>query len=554
MADKDVADVLVIGSGASGAAFAWSLSRVQGIKIVCLEQGEWSEKSPTDGVASANAIERLTKRPALPGVKYHRNGYPFDRTHSHWEPVLGNTVGGGTVHYAAAFGRLRPTDFLIRSLTGVGDDWPIRYEDLAPFYDLNDDYVGVAGQAGNPAYPNSHAKRLPLPNPPDAQLARLYREWLDRMGWSYFPIDRAIITVPFNGRDPRNVREAKNRADVVHWPTAIKNGVVLKTRATVREITVNKQGLADGVLYFDAKGHVQEQKARVVVVACNGIGTARLLLNSKSARFPHGLANTSGLVGKGLMGHPTASVTAEFDATEKLSNNLLEHFVGADPLVAVEEFADVRQRGGAIGGFTFTGAAHQDPVAAALGIRPESVATTIPASFQSASDTAGRSLPWGRAHHGAFQQRVRGTVTSSIIASELAEPANRVELHPTLTDDFGTPAPAIFYSRSENTSKLLDYAIERVTQLMRAAGATSVSGQYATSAPGHYLGTARMGVDAEQSVVDKWCRAHDVRNLFIIDGSVFVTSGTRVPTSTIQAIAVRTADYVKSNAGRLPKS
>jgi choline dehydrogenase-like flavoprotein len=89
---------------------------------------------------------------------------------------------------------------------------------------------------------------------------------------------------------------------------------------------------------------------------------------------------------------------------------------------------------------------------------------------------------------------------------------------------------------------------------MRAAGATSVRGEYATSAPGHYLGTARMGVDTEQSVVDKWCRAHDVRNLFIIDGSVFVSSGTRVPTSTIQAIAVRTADYIKSNAGKLTKS
>ena len=146
----------------------------------------------------------------------------------------------------------------------------------------------------------------------------------------------------------------------------------------------------------------------------------------------------------------------------------------------------------------------------------------------------------------------------SIGSSELAEEANRIELHPTLTDDFGTPAPKIIYKRSENTQKLMAYAMDRGKELLEAAGATKIPeadirrdfvGRGA--APGHYMGTARMGSDPKRSVVDKYGRAHDVKNLFIIDGSVFTTSGGGGPTATIQANALRIADYIKTNAKRL---
>src|SRR3981189_626197 len=158
----DVADVLLVGSGASGGPFAWFLSQTPGIKIVCLEQGDWEQGAAMPD--NQEQWERLVKPvPRQPGANYFKNGYPYDHTESYWEPVLGNSVGGATVHYSAAWERLRTSDFLLRSVTGVGDDWPITYRDLAPYYDLNDNFVGVAGVPGNPAYPNRNVSFLPPP-------------------------------------------------------------------------------------------------------------------------------------------------------------------------------------------------------------------------------------------------------------------------------------------------------------------------------------------------------------------------------------------------------
>ena len=555
MAVSEVVDVLIIGSGASGGPFAWSLSQAQGLKVACLEQGDWDQPASEVDIWTRNESwgdgtwKRLIKPTRQPGVNYFDNGYPYDHTDSYWEPILGNHVGGAMVHYAGGWSRLTPSHFLQRTLTGVGDDWPIRYEDLAPWYDFNDNFVGISGVPGNPAYPNRHVTLLPVPGQSESktqvQLAA------DKLGWHYFPGERAVITVPFKGRKP-GTREAKNRADIVHWPEAIRNGVVLKTRATVREITVDKDGRADGALYFDADGQLHEQKARLVVVACNGIGTPRLLLNSRSSRFPQGLANSSGLVGRGLMSHPLNSVVGV------LENDNPSPRVGVGGGGSIDEFEDIGFRGGAVGGFTLSTAGFTGPVAVALGTPAESIATVIPAALEQGPRGTGQELPWGRAHHAAFQERFQYTATVNVTSSELAEDANRVELHSTLTDDFGTPAPKLTYSRSENTQKLLAYAMERGEQLLEAMGATEIVsagmardfvGRGAT--PGHYLGTARMGVDPERSVVDQWGRAHDVKNLFIIDGSVFTTSAVVTPTSTIQANALRIADYVKKNANEL---
>jgi choline dehydrogenase-like flavoprotein len=146
-----------------------------------------------------------------------------------------------------------------------------------------------------------------------------------------------------------------------------------------------------------------------------------------------------------------------------------------------------------------------------------------------------------------------------LLAHELPDEANRVELHPTLTDDTGIPAPKLIYRRGEHTKKAIAFGLERAKEVVEAAGVTKVvlsennheaPGHFA-AAPGHYMGTARMGDNPERFVVDKWCRAHDVKNLFIIDGSVFTTSGACTPTSTIQAIALRTADYIKQQTRKL---
>ena len=544
----EVVDILLIGSGASGGPFAWLLSQVRGISIVCLEQGDWDREDAVRD--NQEQWARLVKPlPRQPNANYFTNGYPYDHSESYWEPVLGNAVGGAMVHYGAGWDRLRRSDFLLRSLTGIGDDWPITYDDLAPYYDMNDRTVGVAGVPGNPVFRNRNVELMPIPG--FTWGSNKLRAACDKLGWFWWPGEQAIIRAPFNGRNHRNYRERKNRPDVVHWPEAIRNGVVLKTRATVREITVNKKGLADGALFYDADGKLQQQKARIVVLACNGIGTPRLLLNSKSTRFPHGLANGSGLVGKGLTSHPKATTIAQFDDDDPSPTT-------AGGSMKIHEFYDPKPGRDYIGGFQMTGGAFSSPTAVALGTLPESLVTTVPASLEKGAVRTGRLLAWGGAHHAAFLERYRRTTTLGVHTSELAEDANRVELHPTLTDDFGTPAPKLVYARSENTKKILAFALERSRELMEAAGATKIiesgwetktSGRGA--APGHYLGTARMGMDPDRSVVDKWGRAHDVKNLFVIDGSVFTTSGATEPTSTIQANALRIADYIKSNTKQL---
>ena len=557
MATKDVVDILLIGSGASGGPFAWYLSQVKGIRIMCLEQGDWDRPAADEQdwtrveLFQDGTWKRLLKPPRQPGANYFAGGYPYDKTESTWEPILGHHVGGAMVHYSALWTRLRPADFLQRTLTGVGDDWPIRYEDLAPWYDFNDNFVGITGVPGNPTWPDRKVNLLPSPGwPPAPRPKNLFERSADRLGWHYWAGggDRAIISVPFKGRDPKNFREAKNRADLIHWPEAIKNGVVLKTRSTVREIIINKQGVADGAMYYDADGHLHEQKARVVVVACNGIGTPRLLLNSKSNRFPNGLANSSGLVGKGLMAHPSSGVTGEFE-NEDTSRDF-----GGTGGVTIDEFADPKRRGDAVGGFNLSTGGFSGPVAVALGTPAESILTMIPARLEQGPRPTGNITPWGRLHHAAFQQRFRRTAAVSVGCADLADDANRVELHPTLTDDFGIPAPKLIYKRSENTEKLFAYGLDRAKELLEVAGATKIVTNTVRrdsvgrgAAPGHYMGTARMGTDPSRSVVDKYGRAHDVKNLFVICGAVFTTSGIGGPTSTIQANALRIADYVMNN-------
>ena len=550
---KEIADVLIIGSGASGGPFAWFLSQLAGVKVVCLEQGDWPEKATYSSNGEGDGQRQRLTTPPSPqaGVRHFRNGYPYDYTQSDWQPILGHAVGGGSVHYSAVWARLHPSDFVARSLDGVADNWPITYWDLAPYYDLNDRTVGVAGIPGNTAYPPAAADAERQPPVRLSRNAQILSRGFKKLGWHWWPTDQAILTRPHRGRKPCLTgcatcddgcpRNAKNSSDVVYWPEAIKNGVVLKTRARVREVTVNARGLADGVVYYDADGRLQQQKARVVVIACNGVGTPRLLLNSKSKLFPHGLANSSGLVGKGLMGHPGAGATGQFDSDQ------------ADPrgdvtngLCSAEHCeSDVRR--GFARGFWWLSTGYQGPVTAALGEPQMPTATLTPPALRSPYVNA--SLRWGASHHRVFQDTYSHTVSASALLDELPEDANRVELHPTLTDDVGVPAAKIIHRVGENTAKMGEFVIERAKEVLQAAGATKITAtRKATPGAHHLLGTARMGADPRRSVVDQWGRAHDVKNLFIIDGSVFPTSGSCTPTSTIQALALRTADYLKKNS------
>ena len=330
---------------------------------------------------------------------------------------------------------------------------------------------------------------------------------------------------PHDGRpaDTGEVLRSLASVDIVYWPKALQQGAKLKTHARVREILVDKSGRAAGALYYDSKGVLQEQRARVVVLAANGIGTARLLLNSKSSLFPDGLANSSGLVGKNLMHHPCGMVMGVFD-----------DWLGAEQgargsTMLSHEFYETDLGRGFVRGYGLQiGGAASTPLSSALG------------------GLLGNRVPWGAGHHDTFKERFGHTVGITIMTEDLPEEHNRVSLDPDLTDSHGIPAPKIEYAISENTDKMLAHGVEMATRVMETAGAKEVFAAHQRRNAGwHLLGTARMGDDPARSVVDRWGRAHDVPNLFVIDGSIFTTGASINPTTTIQALALRSADYLK---------
>ena len=580
MAQRDIADVLIIGSGASGAVCAWHLSTVPGLKVVCLEQGDWRSETPRnffadpEGIEQAHRLRLLSPPPRRKGAMYFEHGYPYDFTESVWAPILGVAVGGATTHYGAQWHRFKPSDFKIGTITGVGDDWPITYWDVAPYYDWIDNFVGVTGVPGNPAYPPNKVKYHPAY--PLSKPAAFAARGFEKLGWHHWPSEAAVITVPHNGRKPCTAsvqtpghlrgdeptcpNESKNRADIVFWPIAIKNGVELRTRATVREITINDKGLADGALYYDAAGKLHEQKARIVIVGCNAIGTARLLLVSKSSKFPNGLANSNGMVGKylgGTGGGGGARMTGEVDENlydpNALTTGLNCHeFYEHDPKRGF--YGNVTLR---VGDPNVYGTAYTRSRQAALG---EDAPGILLASQR------GAGIPWGELHHAAFQERAVHTLTiSASVSSEPPSPDNRVELDPTLTDDFGTPAPKLFLKPdppTENGKRGAAWAAARAAELLEALGVRNIQIHQRSQAvmegavipqAGHYNSTCRMGNDRSRFVVDRWGCTHDVPNLFIVDGGInTMARGAGAGTRSIQALALRTADYIKNNARNIP--
>jgi choline dehydrogenase-like flavoprotein len=255
------------------------------------------------------------------------------------------------------------------------------------------------------------------------------------------------------------------------------------------------------------------------VLAANGIGTPRLLLNSRSARFPDGLANRAGQVGRHLMFHPYAMVRGVFDRP-------LGGYRG--PIgcsIISQEFYETDLSRGFVRGYSFQVARGLTPIASATG------------------GSIGDRVAWGRGHRRAYDDRFDRTITVAVIGEDLPEAHNRVDLDPTLADSNGIPAPRVTYALSENSRRMLDHGIARAREALAAAGARAVAVNPLLRAGGwHLMGTARMGRDPATSVIDAEGRCHDVPNLYVVDGSTMVTSAGVNPTSTIQAVALYIAD------------
>jgi choline dehydrogenase-like flavoprotein len=529
----DEPDVVIVGAGASGAAVAWSLSEA-GHRVVCLEQGDWVARESLPHARDDWEIHRLTDFNPDPNVRQLAADYPLNNAASTFTPLMFNAVGGSTIHWSAHFPRYHPSDFRVRSLDGVGDDWPLTYDELEPFYDLSDRITGVSGVTGDPSQPPRSARGTPPV--PIGRLGATMASGFDKLRWHWWVSDGAIVSEQYDGRPGCNLcgpcdlgcpTGARASADVTFWPRAIERGAELRTGCRVREITVGSDGRVRGVLYYDRDGALHEQRAPLVVMAANGIGTPRLLLNSRSPAYPDGLANRSGLVGKNLMFHPFAAVGGVFPQA------LDSSFGPIGSIIFSHEFYETDPRRDFIRGFGLQVVRQSGPLHAALG------------GFTM------QRVPWGAAHHEVFAERFGHMINIGVLGEDLPETLNEVTLDPELVDADGIPAPLARYRLSDNSLRMLDFGVARAGEALQAAGATQVLHNSPLRPSGwHLLGTCRMGDDPTNSVVDRWGRAHDVDNLFIVDGSLFVTSAAVNPTTTIQALALRTADYIKHGPGK----
>ena len=286
-----------------------------------------------------------------------------------------------------------------------------------------------------------------------------YAQAMNRLGWHWWPSDIAIATTEYDGRSkcinlnhctPGCAQGAKASVDITYWPHALRNRVELRTRCRVREIATNEQGMAAGVVYYDPTGIERFQPAEVVILAANGVGTPRLLLNSASSRFPDGLANSSGLVGKNLMLHPWPLIFGYVD--EEMDGDR-----GPQTVMWSKQFYETDPSRDFVRGYTL-----------------QFARGTGPASEAIASMAAGR-LPWGADHHRIYRRLFYRRPANRRCLRGPPEEHNRVRLDPVLKDGHGIPAPKIDYTISENTRRMMEHGIARATEILEMAEAKNIS-------------------------------------------------------------------------------
>ena len=534
MSSHDPVDVLIIGAGASGAAIAWSLLETR-MRILCLEQGDHLADKDYPSRRDDYELARYGDFSCDPNVRQRKQDYPINSAESCITPVNWNGVGGSTINFLGHWPRLRPSDFRTKTLDGVAEDWPLDYHTLAPFYDMNDRNIGASGLAGNTAYPYYAPPHPPIPM---GRLGRKLARGFNEKGWHWWPSDVAILSRDDDGRqkcvnagtcDLGCAAGAKGGTNFTYWPMLEGAGVELRTNSRVREILVDEgTGFATGVLYHGPDGQVHEQRAEMVIMACNGVGTPRLLLNSTSKLFPEGLANRSGLVGKNLMFHPLTGVAGVFDEPMK------GHEGPMACSILSQEFYESDPSRGFVRGYGL-----------------HSGRSTTPMTFALGGYGIDNPIPWGEAHREIMDSQYEYLAGLTVVTEDLPEEHNCVTLDPDMTDSDGIPAPKITYRLGENTRAMLRHGEARACELLLAAGAKKVLGKSDDKvwwrAGWHQMGTCRMGHDPAKSVVNGWGRSHDVKNLFIVDGSIFVTAGAVNPTSTIQALALYIGDQIKTN-------
>jgi len=533
-------DFAIVGSGAAGGVLAKELSTA-GFKVVVLEQGPWIHPNEFSHDEIKTFLEhQLTNDPQRQPQTFRRT--PQDKAQKHRGVIYGRLVGGGSVHFTANFWRFHEIDFVERSrrggIPGTGfADWPLTYAEMEPYYTKVEWEVGVSGLAGSSPFDPPRSKPYPVPPMPVKSSGVIFERAARKLGWHPFPAPLAILSQPYReragcihcGRCEAFGCEvgAKSSSLAGVIPVVQQTGrCEIRTQSYVYRVQTNEQGRATGVAYFDAGRQAQFQKARAIILSANGAETARLLLLSTSSRFPQGLANSSGLAGKYLMINGYHQTYAAFDEP-------LNDYKSVAVSRLLHDFYELDPKLGFYGGGGLDARFGMTPMAFAPGALPSDAPR------------------WGKAYKSWLGSFSRTMIVASHSAS-LPVATNSISLDPDLKDAWGLPALCMTYKDHPDDLSTIRYLCDRALELMDAAKARKVWAEpiEEQSSAVHLLGTCRMGNDPKTSVVNAYHRTHDVPNLFLCDGSSFVTSGRGQPTMTIQALAFRAADRIAAAARR----
>lgn len=536
---RDAVDFVVVGSGAAGGVVAKELSAA-GFSVVVFEQGPHrAEKDFTHDELQFVQRFYLTNDHARRPNTFRRSAAEKATV----QPAVGYgmEVGGGTVHFTGNYWRFTENDFREKSRWGAVagsslEDWPITYADLEPYYAKAERELGISGQAGANPFESFRSGPYPLPPMPVKSSGVLFERGAKKMGLHPFPAPVAILSKPYQGRMACTncglcerfgcEVKAKSSTLVTMIPAALGTGrCELRTMCYVRKIETDKAGRATGVVYFDAKGKEQRQRAKAVVVCANGAETPRLLLLSKSARFPQGLANSSGQVGKNLMVDNGSVAMGMFEQP-------LNEYKGIQVTRVLFDYYDSDPKRGFWGGGGMDARFDFYPMSFAL----EAIPKDVPR--------------YGSGYRRFLAEAFTRSMTVLSHSTSLPFEKHGFDLDPDVKDAWGLPALRMTYQSPEDDLRTMRWLLERQVEILEAAGAKKVWRLPVDDVTFtvHIMGTARMGNNPRRSVVNRDHQCHDLLNLFLVDGSSFVTSARQQPTATIQALAFRAAEKMGEKA------
>jgi glucoside 3-dehydrogenase (cytochrome c) catalytic subunit len=553
---RETFDVIVVGSGASGGWVCKKLSEA-GVKVALVDAGrpllesEFSEHKPAFELKYRDrAPEVVTRTRPIQKLFCDEFNYQWFANDLEEPYTIGarmpftwvgrlRVTGGRTVVWGRQSYRFSDLDFKAASHDGYGEDWPISYADLAPYYDQVEEYVGVSGLAeGVPELPDGRFQ------PPMAFTCAetLFRNRVkEKLSWTVTMGRTANLTRPLNGRAPCHYCGPCHRGCVTHSyfnsafttvADALKSGNCTHVpNAMVYKVLMNAEtNRATGVLYVDRNTHeLKEVRARVVVLCAQALESVRILLNSANRQWPNGLANSSDVLGHYLMDHiwVGGGATGEFPDLPAKPTPDGPNRPNGIYIIRFRNTANGRRAKNFLRGYGFQGGGS--------------------ANFNF------KALGYGEAFKQAVIQPVT-TLGMGGFGECLANWHNYVELDPNVRDVFGIPVLRIHMKFGENEHAMIDDMPGSAAQMLEAAGAKNIHPfKVHDREPGrgiHEVGVARMGLDPKKSVLNPFEQSHDVPNLFVMDGSGFVSSACQNPTLTIMALALRSTDYLMGELKR----